>query len=181
MFPRVRLNPDILYADEGQFLTSAGLSAGIDLCLHLVHNDFGADAAAEVAQRMVVAVHRTGGQAQYARRPLPSDGGLRDTLEWAIAQMQRPLTVRHLARHAGMAPRTFTRRFTEQVGSAPMQWLTDQRVLEAQRLLEATSLSVDDVAEYCGFGSAGVLRVQLARRTGLSPTEYRRRHGASRP
>jgi transcriptional regulator GlxA family with amidase domain len=125
---------------------------------------------------MVVATHRTGGQAQYAQRPLPSDGGLKDTLEWAIGQMQRPLTVRHLARHAGMAPRTFTRRFTEQVGVAAMQWLSSQRVLEAQRLLEATTLSVDDVAEFCGFGAAGVLRVHLARNTGLSPTQYRRGH-----
>ncbi|MDT5338684.1 MAG: hypothetical protein QOD90_4189 [Mycobacterium sp.] len=176
MFPRVRLNPDILYADEGQFLTSAGISAGIDLCLYLVRNDYGADAAAQVAQRMVVAMHRSGGQTQYAQRPLPPDGGLSYTLEWAISQMQRPLTVRHLARHAGMTPRTFARRFTEQVGTAPMRWLTGQRVLEAQRLLEATALGVDDIAEYCGFGSAGVLRAHLARHTGLSPTQYRHRH-----
>jgi transcriptional regulator GlxA family with amidase domain len=176
MFPRVRLNPDILYADEGQFLTSAGISAGIDLCLYLVRADYGAHVAAQVAQRMVVATHRTGGQTQYAQRPLPPDGGLNDTLEWAISQMQRPLTVRHLARHAGMAPRTFTRRFTEQIGTAPMRWLTGQRVLEAQRLLEATALGVDDIAEYCGFGSAGVLRAHLARHTGLSPTQYRHRH-----
>lgn len=176
MFPRVRLNPDILYADEGQLLTSAGISAGIDLCLYLVRADYGAHASAEVAQRMVVATHRTGGQTQYARRPLPPDGGINATLEWAISQMQRPLTVRHLARHAGMAPRTFSRQFTEQLGTAPMRWLSGQRVLEAQRLLEATALGVDDIAEVCGFGSAGVLRAHLARHTGLSPTQYRHRH-----
>ncbi|MDP9165608.1 MAG: helix-turn-helix domain-containing protein [Actinomycetota bacterium] len=176
MFPRVRLNADILYTDEEQYLTSAGLSAGIDLCLYLVRADYGASAAAEVAQRMVVAVHRTGGQLQYSQRPLPTDGGLAPTLEWAISQMQRPLTVRHLARHAGMAPRTFARRFSDQIGTAPMTWLSTQRVLEARRLLEATTLSIDDVADYCGFGNAGVLRAHLARHTGLTPTQYRLRH-----
>ncbi|MGB8406860.1 MAG: helix-turn-helix domain-containing protein [Mycobacterium sp.] len=176
LYPKVRLNPDILYADEGQILTSAGISAGIDLCLYLVRADYGADAAAAVARRMVVAVHRTGGQAQYAQRPLPPDGGLGSTLEWAIAQMRRALTVDHLARHAELPPRTFVRRFTEQVGSTPMRWLTAQRVLEAQRLLEATSLDVDDIAEYCGFGSAGVLRRHLAEQSGMTPTTYRRLH-----
>lgn len=113
MFPRVRLDPDILYADEGQFLTSAGISVGIDLCLYLVRADRGTDAAAQVARRMVVANHRTSGQTHYGQRPFQLDGGLADTLEWAISQLQRPLTVRHLARHAGMAPRTFTSAMTE--------------------------------------------------------------------
>lgn len=176
LYPQVRLNPDILYADGGQILTSAGLSAGIDLCLYLVGADYGAHVAAEVARRMVVAVHRTGGQTQYARRPLPSDGGLASTLEWAVSQMRRPLTVDHLARHAGLPARTFNRRFTEQVGSTPMRWLTTQRVLEAQRLLEATSLSVEDIAEWCGFGSAGVLRLHFARHAGMTPTAYRQSH-----
>jgi len=179
LYPQVRLNPDILYADEGQILTSAGISAGIDLCLHMVRADYGVDAAAAVARRMVVAVHRTGGQAQYAQRPLPPDGGLGQTLEWAISQMRRPLTVDHLARHAGLPTRTFARRFTEQVGTTPMRWLTAQRVLEAQRLLEATSLDVEDIAECCGFGSAGVLRLHLGRESGMTPTAYRLLH--SRP
>jgi transcriptional regulator GlxA family with amidase domain len=176
LFPRVRLNPDILYADEGQILTSAGLSAGIDLCLYMVRTDYGVDAAAAVARRMVVAVHRTGGQAQYAQRPLPPDGGLGQTLEWAISQMRRPLTVDHLARRAGLPSRTFARRFAEEVGTTPMRWLTAQRVLEAQRLLEATSLDVEEIADYCGFGSAGVLRLHLARQSGMTPTAYRRSH-----
>lgn len=176
LFPRVLLNPDILYADEGQILTSAGVSAGIDLCLYLVRADYGVDAAAAVARRMVVAVHRTGGQAQYTQRPLPPEGGLGPTLEWAISQLRRPLTVDHLARHADLPPRTFVRRFAEQVGTTPMRWLTAQRVLEAQRLLEATSLDVDDIADYCGFGSAGVLRRHLAGESGMTPTQYRRSH-----
>ncbi|WP_018334331.1 GlxA family transcriptional regulator [Actinomycetospora chiangmaiensis] len=172
-FPAVRLNPDVLFVDEGQVLTSAGISAGIDLCLHLVRRDHGQAVAGDVARRMVVASQRTGGQVQYAQRPLPADGGLGATREWAIAQMQRPLTVDHLARHAGMPVRSFTRRFQDETGSSPMRWLTGQRVLEAQRLLEATRLGVDEIAEHCGFGSATTLRLHFARRLGSTPTAYR--------
>ncbi len=181
LYPHVNVNPAILYADEGQFLTSAGISAGIDLCLYMVRLDHGAQAAAEVARRMVVAVHRTGGQAQFAQRPLPADGGLADTLEWAITEMRRPLTVDRLARHARMSRRTFVRRFGEQMGMTPMRWLTHQRVLEAQRLLEATALDVDDIAEHCGFGSAAVLRGHLARHVDMTPTAYRRAARRRRP
>lgn len=179
LYPQVTLNPDILYSDTGQILTSAGISAGIDLCLYLVRRDFGANAAANVSRRMVVAVHRTGGQAQYSQRPLPAGGGLGATLEWAITQMRRPLTVDSLAHHAGMPRRTFVRRFADQVGTTPMRWLVGQRVLEAQRLLEATALEVDDIADRCGFGSAAVLRLHLARQVGMTPTAYRR--AAHRP
>lgn len=176
-FPRVRLNPEVLYIDEGQLLTSAGLSAGIDLCLYMVGLDYGAGAAAEVARRMVVAMHRPGGQAQYARRPLPADDGLGPTLVWAVSEMHRPLTVAHLARHAGLAPRTFARQFRDQFRMTPMRWLAGQRLLEARRLLEVTGLTVDDVAERCGFGSAATLRVHLARQSGTTPTAYRRSRG----
>ena len=176
-FPAVRLNPDVLYVDEGQLLTSAGLSAGIDLCLYLVGLDYGAAAAAEVARRMVVAMHRPGGQAQYVRRPMPEDGGLGPTLGWAVTEMQRPLTVSHMARQAGMSPRTFARQFRDQFHMTPMRWLTSQRLLEARRLLEVTNLPVDDVAERCGFGSAATLRVHLARQSGTTPTAYRRSRG----
>jgi len=175
-FPAVRLDPDVLYIDEGRLLTSAGLSAGIDLCLYLVGLDYGAAAAAEVARRMVVAIHRPGGQAQYAQRPLPEAGGLGPTLDWAVTEMQRPLTVTHMARHAGMSPRTFARQFRDQFHMTPIRWLAGQRLLEARRLLEATSLSVDDVAERCGFGSAATLRVHLGRQSGTTPTAYRRSH-----
>jgi transcriptional regulator GlxA family with amidase domain len=173
LFPAVRLNPDVLFVDEGQVLTSAGISAGIDLCLHLVRRDHGQAVAGDVARRMVVASQRTGGQAQYAQRSLPRDGGLGATREWAIAQMQRPLTVNHLARHAGMPVRSFTRQFQDEAGLSPMRWLTGQRVLEAQRLLEATRLGIDEIAELCGFGSAATLRVHFAREVGSTPTAYR--------
>ena len=174
-FPRVRLNPDVLYVDNGSILTSAGITAGIDLCLHLYQRDHGAAAAATVARRMVVATHRPGGQAQFSRRPLPSaDDRLVRTCDWAVAELHRPLTVAHLARHTGMAPRTFTRLFRAEVNMAPMQWLTVQRVLEARRLLEATNLTVDDIARRCGLGSAVTLRNQLSRELGTTPSAYRR-------
>jgi transcriptional regulator GlxA family with amidase domain len=180
-FPAVRLNPAVLYVDEGQLLTSAGLAAGIDLCLYMVGQDYGAAAAAEVARRMVVAMHRPGGQAQYAPRPLPEDGGLGPTLSWAVTEMHRPLTVSHLARHAGLSPRTFARQFRDQFQMTPIRWLTGQRLLEARRLLEVTSLSVDEVAERCGLGSAATLRVHLARQSGTTPTAYRRSHRGTSP
>jgi transcriptional regulator GlxA family with amidase domain len=175
-FPAVRLKPDVLYVDEGQVLTSAGLSAGIDLCLYLVNRDYGAGAAADVARRMVVAVHRPGGQAQYARRPLPEDGGLGPTLDWAVAEMHRPLTVGAMARQAGLPTRTFARQFRQQLHLTPMRWLAGQRLLEARRLLEVTDLSVDEVADRCGLGSAATLRVHLARESAITPTAYRQAH-----
>lgn len=180
-FPAVHLNPDVLYVDSGQFLTSAGLSAGIDLCLYMVSQDYGASAAADVARRMVVAMHRPGGQAQYMRRPLPEDGGLGPTLSWVVTEMHRPLTVGQMARHAGLPPRTFARQFRDQLHMTPMRWLADQRLREARRLLEATSLSVDEVAERCGLGSAATLRAHLARELGTTPTDYRRSHRLAEP
>lgn len=175
-FPQVRLNPDVLYVDEGQILTSAGLSAGIDLYLYLVRQDYGEHVAAEIAQRMVVASHRTGAQMQHAQRPLPKDGGLGATREWAISELHRPLTVQHLARHAGLPVRSFTRQFRDEVELSPMRWLTLQRVREALRLLEATDLDVYDVAVRSGFGSPATLRMHLARERGTTPTAYRRAH-----
>jgi transcriptional regulator GlxA family with amidase domain len=175
-FPAVRLNPDVLYVDEGQVLTSAGITAGVDLCLHMYRADHGSAAAADVARRMVVALHRPGGQAQFSQRPLPEGpGGLAGTCDWAVGQMQRALTVHHLARHAGMAPRTFTRHFRATLNMSPMQWLTTQRVLEAQRLLEATDLTVDEIARRCGLATAVSLRAHLARHAGTTPSAYRAR------
>jgi transcriptional regulator GlxA family with amidase domain len=175
-FPRVRLNPQVLYVDSGSILTSAGLSAGIDLCLHLVRQDYGAAAAADVARRMVVAVHRPGGQAQYARPSRPETDGVGETLDWAVTEMHRALTVNQLARHAGMAPRTFVRRFRDVTGMTPIRWLGGQRLLEAQRLLETTRLTVDEIAARCGIGSAANLRLHMSRELGTTPTAYRRNH-----
>ena len=167
--------PRVLYVDEGQILTSAGVAAGIDLCLHMVRSDHGAAAAGDVARRMVAAMHRTGGQAQFMQRPVP-DGGqsLAPTCEWAVSEMQRPITVAELAAHAHFSPRTLARRFLEETGLSPMRWLTLQRLLEARRLLEATDLPVEDIAYRCGLGTAGNLRLHLAREAATTPTAYRR-------
>lgn len=173
-FPAVTVCPGVLYVDEGQVLTSAGIAAGIDLCLHMVRNDYGASAAAEVARRMVAAVHRPGGQAQFIERPLPQVGpALAATCAWAVEQLERPLTVAELARRAGYAPRTFARRFVAEMGMTPMRWLAAQRLLEARRLLESTDLTVDDIAWRCGLGSAANLRLYMAREMETTPSAYR--------
>jgi transcriptional regulator GlxA family with amidase domain len=181
-YPAVRVNPDVLYVDEGTILTSAGVAAGIDLCLHMVRLDHGAAAAGDVARRMVAAMHRTGGQAQFMQRPLPEGGpSLAATCEWAVSEMHRPITVAELAARAHFSPRTLARRFVEETGMTPMRWLTLQRLLEARRLLEATDLSVEEITQRCGLGSAGNLRLHLAREVATTPTAYRRafRDGAT--
>lgn len=179
-FPAVDVRPEVLYVDEGSVLSSAGIAAGIDLCLHLVRQDFGAVAAARVSRRMVAALHRSGGQAQFIERPLPATGPpMADTCAWAQARLEQPLTVAALADHAGYSARSFTRRFTDEVGISPLRWLTAQRVLEARRLLESTSLPVEEIAQRCGLGTAANLRVHFARETATTPTAYRSAyHGA---
>jgi len=173
-YPRVQVDPDVLWVDEGQILTSAGVAAGIDLCLHLVRTDHGAEAAVQIARRMIVAPHRDGGQAQWLQRPLPPPGeGLAGTCAWALHHLAQPLTVADLAKHAGWAPRTLARRFLHETGLSPLRWLTAQRLLEARRLLETTDLPVDDIAARSGLGSAANLRLHLARDAGTTPTAYR--------
>ena len=166
----------MLYVDDGDVLTSAGVAAGVDLCLHLVRRDHGAAAANAIARRMVVAAHRDGGQAQYVERPLPATagGGLERTRAWMEARLAEPLSVEDMARHAGYSPRSFARRFRAETGTTPLQWLIARRVAEAQRLLEGTRLSVEDVAARCGFGGAVALRQHFGRVVGTSPTAYRR-------
>jgi transcriptional regulator GlxA family with amidase domain len=174
-FPAVEVDPDALFVDEGEVLTSAGLSAGIDLSLHVVRRDFGAAAGERVARHMVAAPHREGGQAQFFRPEPPSLGGsLEPTRRWALTCLGEPLDVAAMARHAGVSPRTFARRFREEVGTTPLQWLLAQRVLEARRLLEESDLPVEDVAWRCGFGTAASLREHFRRATATTPTGYRR-------
>lgn len=173
-FPAVRVTPEVLYVDEGPILTSAGITAGVDLCLYMVRCDYGALASTEVSRRMVAPVHRAGGQAQFMERPVPDDElGLAATRAWAIQEMQRPLTVSELAQHAGYSTRAFARRFLAEVGATPLRWLNDQRLLEARRLLEATELPVEEVAWRCGLGTAANLRLHLARDASITPTAYR--------
>jgi transcriptional regulator GlxA family with amidase domain len=174
-YPTVAVDPDVLFVDEGSVLTSAGIAAGIDLCLHLVRSDFGAEAAVRIARRMVVAPYRDGGQAQFIARPFPAEGdGLAATCAWALDRVGEPLTVADLARHAGWSPRTFARRFLAETGTTPLRWLAAQRILEARRLLETTDLGVDQVAQRSGLGTAANLRLYLARDADTTPTAYRR-------
>jgi len=174
-FPAVEVDPDALFVDEGEVLTSAGLSAGIDLSLHVVRRDFGAEVGERVARHMVAAPNREGGQAQFFKPQLPpSSGSLEPTRRWALERLADPLDVAAMARHAGVSARTFARRFRLETGTTPLQWLLAQRVLEARRLLEATDLPVDEVAWRVGFGTAASLRDHFRRATATTPTAYRR-------
>lgn len=176
LYPRVDLRPDVLFVDEGTILTSAGVGAGIDLCLHAVRSDFGSDVANRTARRCVVPPFRDGGQSQYIERPVPvlGDASTAPTRAWALQRLGEPLDLRVLARHARMSVRTFTRRFREETGSSPTEWLAAQRVEHARHLLEATDLSVDAIARRSGFGSAVSLRQRLHATVGVAPSAYRR-------
>jgi transcriptional regulator GlxA family with amidase domain len=174
-FPAVAVDPDALFVDEGEAMTSAGLSAGIDLSLHVIRKDFGAAAGERVARHMVAAPHREGGQAQFFKRADADAGGsLEPTRRWARERLEQPLDVAAMARHAGVSPRTFARRFREETATTPLQWLLSQRVLEARRLLEESDLPVEGVAWRVGFGTAASLREHFRRATATTPTAYRR-------
>ncbi|MFF1406099.1 GlxA family transcriptional regulator [Streptomyces sp. NPDC058294] len=177
--PDVDVRGDVLYAQDGQFLTSSGYAAGIDLCLHVIRTDYGAAVANEVARRALVAPVRPGGQTQFAHTPLPPERGTAcaDTRGWAMRNLDKPLTLTDLARHAGVSVRTLTRRFHAESGVSPLQWLLHQRVERARELLETTTLPMDQVAAACGLGTADSLRAHLVRRTGLTPSAYRARFG----
>lgn len=175
LFPAVEVDPDALFVDEGEVLTSAGLSAGIDLSLHVIRRDCGAAVGERVARHMVAAPHRDGGQAQFFRPDLPSAGGsLEPTRHWALERLAEPLDVAAMSRHAGVSPRTFARRFRDEVGTTPLQWLLAQRVLEARRLLEESELPVEEIAWRSGFGTAASLREHFRRTTATTPSAYRR-------
>jgi transcriptional regulator GlxA family with amidase domain len=176
-FPRIQVDPRVLYVQEGNIFTSAGTAAGIDLCLHLVRLDYGAEVANMFARRMVVPPHRDGGQAQYVDLPLPAageDDSLGVTLAWMESHLHEPLTVEDLARHCHASPRTFARRFLAKTGTTPYRWLLRQRLLLAQQLLETTELPVEIVADRCGMGSAATLRLHFQRELSTSPLAYRR-------
>lgn len=174
-FPSVRLRPDVLYVEDGNVLTSAGLSAGIDLCLHLVRSDYGAATANAVARLVVAAPVRPGGQAQFIASPLPPENGtsLAATRAWALKRLHEPLTRAAIAAHARTSVRTLTRRFAAETGLSPLQWLLHQRVELARELLESTDLQMGEVAHRSGLVTTDSLRQHILRRTGLTPTAYR--------
>ncbi len=176
LFPAVDLDPDVLFVDDGDVLTSAGNAAGIDLLLHLIRRDHGSDVAARVARRSVVAPWREGGQSQFVERPVPESGdaGTAATRAWALQRIGDPLTLADLAAHAQMSVRTFTRRFREETGLSATRWLVQQRVALARRLLESTDSPVERVAAESGFGTAASLRQHLHAAIGVPPLTYRR-------
>ncbi|MBE1533831.1 GlxA family transcriptional regulator [Actinomadura algeriensis] len=174
-FPTVRVDPAVLYVDEGRVLTSAGEAAGIDLALHMIRRDHGAAVAADVARRTVVPPHREGGQAQFIARPVPSTRGPSTDAArtWALQRLDRPVTLAEMAARVSMSVRTFTRRFRDETGMSAAAWLTLQRVERARELLERTDLPVDRVAERAGFGTAASLRAHMRTVLGVSPSAYR--------
>lgn len=175
-FPEITVDPDVLYVDEGAILTSAGSAAGIDMCLHLVRRDFGASVANQVARRLVVPPHRDGGQAQFIDKSVrdEEEENLARLLDWLRAHLKRSHTVASIARRAGVSSRTLARRFQESLGMSPHAWLTRERVLAAQQMLEATGHGMERIAADCGLGSAQLLRLHFRQVVGTTPTAYRR-------
>ena len=175
LFPRVELDPDVLFVDEGTVLTSAGVGAGVDLCLQVVRDDHGTEVANMAARRCVVPPWRPGGQAQYIVRPVPdvADSSTAGTRAWMLERLHDPLDLRTLAAHARMSVRTFTRRFRDETGLSPGRWITQQRVERARQLLETTDLGVDQVARDAGFGTGAALRQQMTATLGVAPSAYR--------
>ncbi|MEV0203320.1 helix-turn-helix domain-containing protein [Nonomuraea sp. NPDC050691] len=176
-YPRVRVDREVLYVEDGPILTSAGAAAGIDACLHVVRREYGAATANALARRMVVPAHRSGGQAQFIELPVPAAGdgyGLSGLIDWMQAHLDRPLTVETLAARAAMSPRTFARRFKAATGTTPLRWLLDRRLQHAEELLERTDLPVEAVAVRAGFGSADALRHHFTARRGIGPATHRR-------
>ncbi len=175
-FPRAEVDPDVLFVDEGDIVTSAGTAAGIDACLHVVRRELGAAVTATIARRMVVAPQREGGQRQFVELPTPPRraDSLQPLLAWLQDRLDQEHTIASLAERATMSERTFARRFAAETGTTPHRWLTTQRVLRARRLLEETQLSVEDVAHRSGFGTAALLRHHFTAVVGVPPKDYRR-------
>ncbi|AIG77637.1 Hypothetical protein AJAP_23940 [Amycolatopsis japonica] len=176
-YPEVDVDPDVLYVDNGQILTSAGAAAGLDLCLHLIRRDHGSAIAADAARLSVMALEREGGQAQFIalrHPPAPRGATLEPTLLWMQENLARELTLADIATRAGMSTRTLIRHFREQTGTTPLQWLHRTRVRQAQHLLETTEYAVERIGAEVGFGSPTSFRDRFKRTTGVSPGTYRR-------
>ncbi|MGW5877276.1 GlxA family transcriptional regulator [Nocardiopsis terrae] len=173
--PRVEVDPSVLYVDNGRLLASAGVASGLDLCLHIVRRELGAEVAAGTARRTVMPLERSGGQAQFIEHPDPvaPTPSLRHTLEWMAANLQHPITLADIADHAALSVRSLNRHFRSQVGTTPMRWLLQARVNRAQQLLESTDQPIDRVASETGFGSTTTFRHHFTRLTGVPPSTYR--------
>jgi transcriptional regulator GlxA family with amidase domain len=180
-YPRIDVDPNVLFVDEGRIVTSAGASAGLDMCLHLVRRDHGQAIAAHAARLAVAPLDRSGGQSQFIRREPPeSRASLAPLLEWMLENLDKPLDVDSLAARARVSARTFARRFRQQTGTTPIQWLLTARVRRAQELLETGAGAIDEVATAVGFESPVTFRVRFQRSVGLSPSVYRGRFNGRR-
>jgi transcriptional regulator GlxA family with amidase domain len=175
-FPRVQVDASVLFVDDGDILTSAGLTSGIDLCIHLIRRDHGVEVANQVARTAVMPPHRDGGQAQFVRyhEPVNGDASLSAVLLWMQRNLDQPLRLDQIARRANMSTRTLVRRFPEQAGVTPLRWLRRERVRRAQHLLESTDLSIEDIAKRTGFADSAGLRKHFTRSVGVAPQSYRR-------
>ncbi len=175
-YPTAKVDRNVLFVDDGNLITSAGTAAGIDACLHLVRRELGSAVTNVIARRMVVAPQRDGGQRQYIDQPIPvhCSDGFAPQLDWILANLQERHTVSSLARRSNMSARTYARRFVDETGTTPMQWVTDQRVLYARRLLEESDLDIDRIADRAGFRTATLLRHHFRRIIGVTPSDYRR-------
>jgi transcriptional regulator GlxA family with amidase domain len=175
-YPEIDVDPNVLYVDNGQILTSAGAAAGLDLCLHMIRRDYGSAVAADAARLSVVPLEREGGQAQFIvhdQPPVPRGAELEPLLRWLAGNTETELTLADIAARAGMSTRTLNRRFREQTGTTPLQWLHRERVRRAQYLLEHTTHPVDRIAGEVGFGSPTAFRERFKRVVGTSPNAYR--------
>lgn len=175
LFPHIELDPNVLFTDCDNVLTSAGVASGLDLCIHMIRSDFGSAVANEVARGTVTPPHRDGGQAQYIRRlvPEPSAAATGDARAWALEHLDRPITLSDMAAVSSVSKRTFTRRFREETGLSPMQWLGEQRLHRACELLEQTDLSIERIAAASGLGSGTSMRQHFQTARGVTPTAYR--------
>ncbi|MGL5824660.1 MAG: GlxA family transcriptional regulator, partial [Nocardioides sp.] len=175
LFPEVELDPDVLFVDNGKVLTSAGVGAGVDLCMQVIRDDHGSEIANMAARLCVVPPWRPGGQSQYIVRPVPevTDSSIRAARDWAMNHLDEALDLRTLAARGQMSMRTFTRRFREETGLSPGKWITHQRIECARHLLENTDLAIDQVARHSGFGTGAALRQQMTNTLGVAPSAYR--------
>lgn len=176
-YPKVHLDPDVLYVDEGRVLTSAGSAAGLDLCLHLVRQDHGSAVANAVARRLVLPPHREGGQAQFieaAVRPVPEDDGVARSLDWALENLAQPISVAQMADVARMSSRSYIRHFSRATGTSPLRWLVNQRLAAARAMLETGDAPIEQVGAAVGFADSATFRHHFTRAVGTAPSAYRR-------
>ena len=175
-YPDIDIDPAPLYVDNGRVLTSAGCAAGLDLCLHIVRSDYGAGVANDVARRLVISPHRAGGQAQYIDTPVPeptADGRIAAGMAWALAHLDKPISLDDLAAQSTMSRRSYLRQFAKATGTTPIKWLIEQRIQASLPLLESSEFSIEQIATRVGFESPVTYRYHFVRQLRTTPSDYR--------